>query len=53
MVWPPPCTEGNQARGGLAKRSILNTAGSGMREAISETDLRVGKAQGLSTELTD
>ena len=28
VVWPPPCTEGNKARGGSAESLIVKTAGS-------------------------
>ena len=53
VVWSPPCTRGNKAHGILAGSSIVKTAGSGPREAISETHLHVGKARGLSAELPD
>jgi hypothetical protein len=53
MVWPPPCTRGNKARGILAGSSIVKIAGSDPEKAVMETHLCVGKARGLSTELPD
>ena len=51
MLWPPLCIDGNKARGGLVRSSIVKMAGSSPGEAISETHLSMGKARGISTEL--
>ena len=40
VVWPPPCTEGNKARGSSDGRLIVKTAGSGLGEACREADRR-------------
>ena len=40
VVWPPPCTEGNKARDGLARSLILKRAGSGSREACRKAHRR-------------
>lgn len=46
------CTEGNEARGILARSSILiQDGGSVPGEAIAETHLHMEKAEGLSMEL--
>ena len=56
MVWPPPCTEGTKARGGLAESLIVKTAGS-IRERLAERHVGDPLARGeglrLSTELPD
>ena len=56
MVWPPPCTEGNKARGVLAESLIVKTEGS-IRERLAERhieDLLVrGEGPRLSMELPD
>ena len=56
MVWPPPCTEGNKAHGGLAGSLIVKTVGS-IRERLVERHiedpLAHGEGLGLSTELPD
>jgi hypothetical protein len=43
---PPPCTEGNEARGVSAVSSIVETVGSIREEPKAEHHLRVEKAQG-------
>ena len=53
VVWPPLCIRGDEARGGLARSSIVKTARSDLGEAISETHLRAGKARALFAELPD
>jgi hypothetical protein len=51
VVWLPSLYQRkNKAR---ARSSIVKTVGSSLEEAISETHLRVGKAQEQSTELPD
>jgi hypothetical protein len=40
VVWPPPCTEGNKARGGLAESLIVKTTGSGPGEACRKAHRR-------------
>jgi hypothetical protein len=40
----PPCTEGNEARGLLARSSIVETIGSIQEETEAEHHLRVEKA---------
>ena len=56
MVWPPPCTGGNKARGVSAKSLIVKTAGS-IRERLAGRHvgdpLAFGEGSTLSTELTD
>ena len=56
MVWLPPCTEGNKARGGLAKSLIVKTAGS-IQERLAGRHVGDPLASGedlrLSTELPD
>ena len=56
MVWPPPCTGGNKARGISAGSLIVKTAGS-IRERLAERHigdpLARGEGLGLSTELPD
>ena len=56
MVWPPPYTKGNKARGGLAGSLKVKTAGS-IRERLAERHvgdpLACGEGLGLSTELPD
>ena len=56
MVWPPPCTGGNKARGGSAGSLIVKTAGS-IRERLARRHvgdpLAYGEGPGLSTELPD
>lgn len=56
VVWPPPCTEGNKARGGSAGSLIVKTAGSVPGEACRRhtgDPLARGEGPGLSTELPD
>jgi hypothetical protein len=53
FVWLRLCIGGNEARGGLAKNSMVKTAGAGPGEAISKTHLCMGEARWLSTELPD
>jgi hypothetical protein len=51
---PPPCTGGNEARGVLARSSIVETAGSVREEPKAEHHLRVEKARGsLRSYLTE
>ena len=56
VVWPPPCTEGNKARGVSAGSLIVKTAGS-IRERLAGRhvgDLLVhGEGPRLSIELPD
>ena len=56
VVWPPPCTEGNKARGVSAGSLILKTAGS-IRERLAGRHvgdpLTRGEGLRLSTELPD
>ena len=56
VVWPPPCTGGNKARGVLAGSLIVKTAGS-IRERLAGRHVRDPLARGecprLSTELPD
>ena len=56
VVWPPPCTEGNKARGGSAGSLIVKTAGS-IRERLAGRHigdpLARGKGSRLSMELSD
>ena len=40
MVWPPPCTEGNKARGVSAVSLIVKTAGSGPGETCRKAHRR-------------
>jgi hypothetical protein len=47
------CTKGNKAYAILAESSIVKMARTSPREAITETHLHVGKARGLSTELSN
>jgi hypothetical protein len=52
---PPPCTEGNEARGVSARSSIVETAGRVREEPEAEHHLRVDRGEGprLSMELLD
>jgi hypothetical protein len=43
---PPPCTEGNEPRGVLAGRSVVETAGSVREDPEAEHQLHVEKAHG-------
>ena len=56
VVWPPPCTGGNKARGISAGSLIVKTAGS-IRERLAERHigdpLACGEGPRLSTELLD
>ena len=56
VVWPPPCTEGNKARGVSAESLIVKTAGS-IRERLAGRHvgdpLARGEGPRLSTELLD
>ena len=56
MVWPPPCTRGNKARGVSAGSLIVKTAES-IRERLAERHvgdpLARGEGPRLSTELPD
>ena len=56
MVWPPPCTRGNKARGILARSLIVKTAGS-IQERLARRHVRDPLARGegprLSMELPD
>ena len=56
VVWPPPCTGGNKARGISAGSLIVKTAGS-IRERLAERHIGDPLARGegprLSTELPD
>ena len=55
-MWPPPCTEGNKARGGLAGSLIVKTVGS-IRERLARRHVKDllarGKGPRLSMELLD
>ena len=56
MVWPPPYTGGNKARGVLAKSLIVKTAGSIRERLVGRhvgDPLAHGEGPGLSTELPD
>ena len=56
VVWPPPCTGGNKARGVSARSLIVKTAKS-IRERLAERHigdpLVRGEGPRLSTELPD
>ena len=56
VVWPPPCTGGNKARGVSAESLIVKTAGS-IRERLAGRHigdpLACGEGPRLSTELPD
>ena len=56
VVWPPPCTGGNKARGVSAGSLIVKMAGS-IRERLAERHigdpLTRGEGPRLSTELPD
>ena len=56
VVWPPPCTGGNKARGVSAGSLIVKTAGS-IRERLAGRHIRDPLAHGeslrLSMELPD
>ena len=56
MVWPPPCTRGNKARGVSAGSLIVKMAGS-IRERLAERHVRDplmhGEGPRLSMELPD
>jgi hypothetical protein len=45
VVWPPPCTGGNEAHGVLAESLIVETTGSVERRLEAENHLRVEKAR--------
>ena len=56
VVWPPPCTEGNKARGGSAGSLIVKTAGSIREKLVGRhvgDPLAHGEGPRLSTELPD
>ena len=56
MVWPPPCTEENKARGVLTESLIVKTAGSIWERLAGrhvEDPLARGEGLRLSTELPD
>jgi hypothetical protein len=53
VVWPPPCTGGNEAHDVSAKSSIAKTTESIREEAESEAPLARGEGPWLSTELLD
>ena len=56
VVWPPPCTGGNKARGILAGRLIVKTAGSIWDRLAGRhvgDPLERGEGPRLSTELPD
>ena len=56
VLWPPPCTEGNKARGGSARSLIVKIVGSGPGEACQKAHRRptcAWEGLGLSTELLD
>ena len=56
MVWLPPCTEGNKARGVSAESLIVKTAGSIRKRFAGRhvgDPLARGESPGLSTELPD
>ena len=56
VVWPPPCTEGNKARGGSAGSLIVKMVGS-IQESLAGRHvgepLVRGEGPRLSTELPD
>ena len=56
VVWPPPCTERNMARGASAENLIVKTVGS-IRERLAGRHvgdpLACGEGPRLSTELPD
>jgi hypothetical protein len=51
VVRPPTCTGENEARGVLARSSIVNTVGSVREEAGSRAPLARGEGSRLSTKL--
>ena len=54
VVWPPPCTRGNKARGILAGSLIVKTAGSIRERLVGRhvgNPLASGEDPRLSTEL--
>ena len=56
VVWPPPCTAGNKAHGGLAGSLIVETAGSNQERLAGRhvgDPLACGEGPRLSTELPD
>ena len=56
MVWPPPCTGGNKARGVSAGSLIVKTMGSIQERLVGrhvEDPLARGEGPRLSTELPD
>ena len=56
VVWPPPCTGGNKARGVSAGSLIVKTAGSILESLAGrhiESPLARGYGLRLSTELPD
>ena len=56
VVWPPPCTEGNKARGISAGSLIVKTAGSIWERLAGRhvgDPLVRGNGPGLSTKLPD
>ena len=56
VVWPPPCTEGNKARGVLARSLIVKMAGSIQERLVGRhvrDPLMRGEGPRLSTELPD
>jgi hypothetical protein len=46
ISWPPPCTDGNEARYVSAGSSIVETVGSVREEPEAEHHLHVEKARG-------
>jgi hypothetical protein len=46
VSWPPPCTEGNEARGVSAGSAIVETTGSVQEEPEAEHHLRMEKVRG-------
>ena len=56
MVWPPPCTGGNKARGVSAGNLIVKTVGSIQEKLIGRhigDPLACGEGPRLSMELSD
>jgi hypothetical protein len=54
VSWPPPCTEGNEARGISTESSIVEMAGSVQEEPEAEHHLHVEKTRGsLRSYLTE
>jgi hypothetical protein len=53
VVWPPPCTEGNEVRNILAGSLIVKTVGSVLEEAEVVHHFARGEGPCLSTDLLD